>query len=87
MGIEAHLTTMVLVCTMPHHERADPDTVVGDLQSAPDDLTAVFGIDGAAGALSGPDGWTALGAGRVAVYQDGGWRRFEHGEIFVTDAQ
>ena len=75
------------IATLPHHERADPDTVVGDLQSAPDDLTAVFGIDGAAGALSGPDSWTALGAGRVTVYQDGGWRRFEHGEIFGTNPQ
>ena len=30
------------IATLPHHERADPDTVVGDLRSAPDDLTAVY---------------------------------------------
>ena len=73
------------IATLPHHERADPDTVVGDLRSAPDDLNAVFGVDGAAGALSGPDGWTALGAGRVTVYHGGGWRRYEHGDSFSLD--
>ena len=73
------------IATLPHHERADPNAVVGELGSAPEDLTAVFGIDGRAGALSGPDGWTALGAGRVTVYQNGGWRRFEEGESFSGD--
>ena len=74
------------IATLPHHERADPDTVAGELQSAPEGLTTVFGIDGAAGAFSGPDGWTALGDSRVTVYQDGGWRRFEEGESFTVDA-
>ncbi len=74
------------IATLPHHERADPDTVVGELQSAPDDLTAVFGVDGAAGALSGPDGWTALGSGQVTVYQDGGWSRFGDGESFAIES-
>ena len=74
------------IATLPHHERADPETVVGELGSAPDDLTAVFGVDGAAGALSGPDGWTALGDGRVTVYQDSSWRRYEDGESFSIDA-
>ena len=73
------------IATLPHHERADPDTVLGELGSAPDDLTAVFGVDGRAGALSGPDGWTALGAGRVTVYKDGGWTRYEDGESFSVD--
>ena len=81
------------IATLPHHERADPDAVLGELESAPDDLSAVFGIDGRAGALSGPDGWTALGDGRVTVYQslprtrygDGGWRRFEDGQSFSVD--
>ena len=81
------------IATLPHHERADPDTVVEELRAAPDDLSAVFGVDGRAGALSGPDGWTALGAGRVTVYQslprtrygDGGWRRFEDGQSFSVD--
>lgn len=75
------------IATLPHHERADPDTVVGELGSAPNDLEAVFGVDGAAGALSGPDGWTALGAGRVTVYQGDSWRRFEEGESFRVDGQ
>ena len=74
------------ITTLPHHERADPDTVVEELRSMPDDMSAVFGIDGASGVLSGPDGWTALGAGRVTVYQGGGWRRFRHGESFSIDA-
>ncbi len=73
------------IATLPHHERADPDTVVEELRAAPDDLSAVFGVDGRAGALSGPDGWTALGAGRVTLYQNGGWRRFEDGERFSVD--
>ncbi|MCE2458575.1 MAG: Type 1 glutamine amidotransferase-like domain-containing protein [Dehalococcoidia bacterium] len=74
------------IATLPHHDRADPDTVVEELGSAPDDLTAVFGVDGAAGALSGTDGWTALGDGRVTVYEGGGWRRYEDGESFSIDA-
>ena len=81
------------IATLAHHERADPDTVVEELRAAPDDLSAVFGVDGRAGALSGPDGWTALGTGRVTVYQslprtrygDGGWRRFEDGQSFSVD--
>ncbi len=74
------------IATLPHHERSDPDTVLGELSSAPDGLTAVLGVDGAAGVLSGPDGWTALGTGRVTVYQDGGWRQFEDGESFTRIA-
>ena len=70
------------IATLPHHERADPATVLGELRSAPDDLSAVFGIDGRAGALSGPDGWTALGAGRVTVYQNDAWTRYEAGQHF-----
>ena len=73
------------IATLPHHERANPDTILGELESAPDDMTAVFGIDGRAGALSGPDGWTALGAGRVTVYQDGSWIRYEDGGSFNLD--
>ena len=73
------------IATLPHHERADPDTVVEELRTAPDDLSAVFGVDGRAGALSGPDGWTALGTGRVTLYQNGGWRRFEDGQSFSVD--
>ncbi len=81
------------IATLPHHERADPDAVLGELRSAPEDLSAVFGIDGRAGALSGPNGWTALGAGRVTVYQSpprieyggGSWRRFEEGQRFSVD--
>ena len=74
------------IATLPHHERADPDATLAELSSAPPDLSAVFGIDGGAGVLSdadGSDGWTALGAGRVAVYQgDGAWRRHGEGERF-----
>ena len=73
------------IATLPHHERADPEAALRELRSAPDDLSAVFGIDGRAGALRGPDGWTALGAGRVTVYQGGSWRRFDEGQGFRVD--
>ena len=70
------------IATLPHHERADPDAVLQELRSAPGDLTAVFGIDGRAGALSDPDGWTALGPGHVSIYQHNAWRRCEEGQSF-----
>ena len=70
------------VAVLPHHERADPETVVGDLGSAPADLAAVLGVDGRSGVLGGLEGWTALGPGRVTVYRNGTWQRFEHGQSF-----
>ena len=76
LGIAGH------IAALPHHERSDPDAVVGDLESAPADLAAVIGVDGRSGVLGGLEGWTALGPGRVTVYQNGSWRRFEHGQTF-----
>ena len=76
------------VATLPHHERADPDATLAELSSdAPAGLRAAFGIDGGAGVLSGPGdagGWTALGTGGVAVYQDGAWRRYGEGDGFTA---
>ena len=75
------------IATLPHHERADPETVLASL-SVSLDLRAVFGIDGGSGAISGPSGpndvggWTALGSGGVTVYQNGAWRRYASGERF-----
>ncbi len=69
---------------LPHHERADPDAVLSDLSaSAPADLDAALGIDGRSGVLSGADGWTALGAGRIAIYENQSWKRIESGETFT----
>lgn len=76
------------IATLPHHERADPDATLVDLSSGPTGLSAVFGIDGGSGAISGPngpnaaEGWTALGSGGVTVYQNGAWRRYASGERF-----
>ena len=71
------------IATLPHHERSAPDSVLREVMpTAPEDIHAVFGIDGGCGALSGPDGWTALGQGHVTVYDRNGWRRFETGDIF-----
>ena len=71
------------IATLPHHERSDPDSVLREVMpTAPEDVGAVFGIDGRCGALSGPDGWTALGPGSVTVYGADGWRRFGAGEGF-----
>ncbi len=75
------------IATLPHHERADPETVLASL-SVSLDLRAVFGIDGGSGVMSGPNGpndvggWTALGSGGVTVYQGGAWRRYASGERF-----
>ena len=72
------------IAVLPHHERSGPDSVAEQLrESAPADLVAVFGIDGRCGALSGPDGWTALGPGHVTVYRNGDWKRVESGETFT----
>ncbi len=72
------------IATLPHHERADPDSILRELgASAPGELDAVFGVDGRCGALSGPDGWTALGPGNVTVYRNGGWQRYADGDAFA----
>ena len=72
------------IATLPHHERADPDSTLRELgASAPGELDAVFGVDGRCGALSGPDGWTALGPGNVTVYRNNDWRKYGHGETFA----
>ena len=74
------------IATLPHHERSDPDSTLSELDSsAPNDLNAVFGVDGRSGVLSGPDGWAALGPGNVTVYRKAGWRRYANGEIFTID--
>ena len=73
------------VATLPHHERADPDSTLRDLDaSAPRELNAVFGVDGLCGILSGPDGWTALGHGNITVYRNGSWDRYTEGGTFTT---
>ena len=72
------------IATLPHHERADPDSTLRELHaSAPDELNAVFGVDGRCGVLSGPDGWTALGPGNVTIYRNGIWHRHTHGDTFT----
>ena len=73
------------ISTLPHHERADPNSTLRDLDaSAPRELNAVFGVDGRCGALSGPDGWTALGPGNVTVYRSGSWDRYADGDTFTA---
>ena len=72
------------IATLPHHERADPDSTLLELDtSAPDELNAVLGVDGRCGALSGPHGWTALGPGNVTVYRSGAWQRYTFGDTFT----
>ena len=72
------------IATLPHHERSDPDSTLQELAtSAPDDLDSAFGIDGRCGALSGTDGWTALGPGNVTVYRNNAWQKFGNGDTFA----
>ena len=72
------------IATLPHHERADPDSTLRDLDaSAPKELDAALGVDGRCGALSGPDGWTALGPGSVTVYRNDGWQRYSDSDTFT----
>ena len=72
------------IATLPHHERANPESVAEELAAdAPAGLTAVLGIDARTGCLATADGWTVLGAGRVTVYQGGAWRRINSGESFI----
>ena len=72
------------IAALPHHERADPESVAAELAAdAPTGLTAVLGIDARTGCLATGDGWKVLGAGQVAVYQGGAWRRSSSGESFT----
>lgn len=73
------------IATLPHHERSDPESILSELDSsAPDELGAVFGVDGRCGALSGQEGWTALGPGSITVYRNDGWQRFSDGDSFAV---
>ena len=73
------------VASLPHHERSDPTAVSRELRDdAPGDLSVVLGIDGRSGVISGPDGWTVLGAGHVTVYRKDGWDRLRSGEVFTV---
>ena len=72
------------IATLPHHERSDPESTLQELNaSAPDELGTILGVDGRCGALSGPDGWTALGPGNVTVYRNDTWQQFGNGEEFT----
>ena len=74
------------IATLPHHERADPDSTLRDLDaSAPKELNAVFGVDGRCGVISGPEGWTAMGPGNITVYRNGSWDRYAEGDTFTTE--
>ena len=71
------------IATLPHHERAKPESVVAELAAdAPPGLTAILGTDARTGCLATGDGWTVLGMGQVAVYQGGAWSRRTSGESF-----
>ena len=74
------------VASLPHHERSDPNTASRDLQDerAGRSDCVVLGIDGRSGAISGLEGWTALGAGHVTVYRKNGWERLTHGDVFTV---
>ena len=72
------------IATLPHHERSDPDSVLGELTATgPRDLTAVLGIDGRSGVLGSSGVWTALGP--VTVYQNSEWQRFGVGDEIVLE--
>jgi len=73
------------IATLPHHERAQPESVTAELATdSPPGLTAVLGIDARTGCLATGEGWTVLGTGQVTVYQGGAWRRLGSGESFIT---
>ena len=68
------------VAVLPHHEGRDPATVSEGLGgNAPAGLL-VLGIDAMAGALSGPDGWSVVGDGKVTAYRDGSYETYEAGD-------
>ncbi len=73
------------IAVLPHHEQANPNTVVTEIMpGVGDSLRTVLGIDGQSGAFGGPDRWTVIGSGHVTTYQDDRWRRYEPGERFST---
>ena len=67
------------VTVLPHHERANPETVAAELaDEAPGQV--VLGIDAMTACFDAGHGWRVLGPGSVTVYEDGAWRRYAAGE-------
>jgi len=70
------------IVALPHHERSKPEETSEELASSGHADLWALGIDGATGCLSGPDGWTVLGGGKVTVYKNGKWQSYAAGETF-----
>ena len=73
------------IASLPHHERSDPVSVSREIgKNAPGDLAVILGIDGRSGAISGPEGWTVVGAGHVTAYRKDNWERLRSGDVFTV---
>ena len=65
---------------LPHHERADPETVAAELAEEAPPEQMVLGIDAMTACFGVGDGWRVLGPGSVTVYEGGAWHRYAAGE-------
>lgn len=70
------------VAVVPHHDRSDPDQLMGQFAKNIPEGTTVLGIDAQTGCVSGTEEWTVLGPGKVTVYTRIGWQRHASGETF-----
>lgn len=68
------------VVSLPHHENADPDTVLKELQGTMPEGIVALGIDAMSGCIGTPGEWRAIGNGNITAYTASGWKRYSDGE-------
>ena len=68
------------ICVLPHHEHSKPEEVAEQVQDRLSDHLSVFGIDAQTGCLGHSGDWRVIGAGKVTVYRQDGWRVYQAGE-------
>ena len=67
---------------LPHHEGRDQAEVAQSLRDVLCQGSDVLGIDAQTGCLLTEGECRVIGAGKVTLYQNSGWRRYSNGESF-----
>ena len=74
------------VTILPHHERADPESVAAELERQAPPGAVILGIDAMTACYGAEGDWQVVGTGSVTVYEDGAWRRYGAGESIPLHA-